>query len=249
MLLDGRDLGGARGAHARAQLGLARTWQSGELFDDLLVEENLAVAQERSPAWRIAFRSRTDQRAIEETLALFDLGWAAKAQPRRPARRAIASSSASRARSPARPRVLMLDEPAAGLDTAESEALGAHLRAIADGGQSTLLIDHDMGLVLSICDRVVVLEFGEVIADGAPETVRAGPARDRRLPRRRRGGARRSPIPAAPGCNRGGARMSEAASSPGSSGASERPPRRAGARDPRASAPATTTSRCCAACR
>ncbi len=69
----------------------------------------------------------------------------------------------------------MLDEPAAGLDTAESEALGAHLRAIADDGQSTLLIDHDMGLVLSICDRVVVLEFGEVIADGSPESVRRDP--------------------------------------------------------------------------
>ena len=69
----------------------------------------------------------------------------------------------------------MLDEPAAGLDTSESEALGAHLRAVADGGQSTLLIDHDMGLVLSICDRVVVLEFGEVIADGPPDTVRRDP--------------------------------------------------------------------------
>jgi branched-chain amino acid transport system ATP-binding protein len=75
----------------------------------------------------------------------------------------------------ARPRLLLLDEPAAGLDTRESEELGAHLRAIADSGQSTLLIDHDMGLVLSICDRVVVLEFGEVIADGAPDSVRNDP--------------------------------------------------------------------------
>jgi ABC-type branched-subunit amino acid transport system ATPase component len=49
------------------------------------------------------------------------------------------------------------------------------LRAIADGGQSTLLIDHDMGLVLSICDRVLVLEFGKVIADGPPESVRRDP--------------------------------------------------------------------------
>ena len=63
VLLDGRELGGLQ-AHRRAQLGLARTWQSGELFDDLLVEENLAVAQERSPAWRIAFRTRTDEQAI-----------------------------------------------------------------------------------------------------------------------------------------------------------------------------------------
>ena len=70
------------------------------------------------------------------------------------------------------PRVLCLDEPGAGLDSRESEELGRALRALADGGQSTLLIDHDMGLVLGICDRVVVLEFGRVIADGPPEVVR-----------------------------------------------------------------------------
>ncbi|MBO0788935.1 MAG: ABC transporter ATP-binding protein, partial [Actinobacteria bacterium] len=72
-------------------------------------------------------------------------------------------------------RLLCLDEPAAGLDTRESEELGRCLRALADRGQSTLLIDHDMGLVLSICDRVVVLEFGRVIADGEPESVRQDP--------------------------------------------------------------------------
>ena len=74
------------------------------------------------------------------------------------------------------PRLLCLDEPAAGMDTRESEALGRRLRELADQGQSTLLIDHDMGLVLGICDRVVVLEFGRVIADGAPEAVRRDPA-------------------------------------------------------------------------
>jgi branched-chain amino acid transport system ATP-binding protein len=68
-----------------------------------------------------------------------------------------------------------LDEPAAGLDTNESRQLGARLRELADQGQSTLLIDHDMGLVLSICDRVVVLEFGKVIADDVPDVVRRDP--------------------------------------------------------------------------
>ncbi|MGH2888510.1 MAG: ABC transporter ATP-binding protein, partial [Solirubrobacteraceae bacterium] len=58
----------------------------------------------------------------------------------------------------------------------ESLALGEQLRALADAGQSTLLIDHDMGLVLGICDRVVVLEFGRVIADGPPDQVRGDPA-------------------------------------------------------------------------
>ncbi len=70
------------------------------------------------------------------------------------------------------PRLLCLDEPAAGLDTRESEDLGQRLRQIADAGTTTLLIDHDMGLVMNICDRIVVLEFGKVIAAGAPDEVR-----------------------------------------------------------------------------
>jgi len=72
-------------------------------------------------------------------------------------------------------RLVCLDEPAAGLGVRASEELGRRLRALADSGQPILLIDHDMGLVLSICDRVVVLEFGRVIADGAPGEVRRDP--------------------------------------------------------------------------
>jgi branched-chain amino acid transport system ATP-binding protein len=173
VLLDGRDVASLP-AHERARRGLARTWQSGELFDDLLVEENLMVAQERSAAWRVAFRSRADQQAIDETLALFDLGWAAKANPADLSQGYRKLIGVARALA-ARPRLLMLDEPAAGLDTRESEVLGARLRSVADAGQSTLLIDHDMGLVLSICDRVLVLEFGELIAEGAPDDVRRDP--------------------------------------------------------------------------
>jgi branched-chain amino acid transport system ATP-binding protein len=75
----------------------------------------------------------------------------------------------------ASPRLLCLDEPAAGLDTGESGELGVTLRRLADQGQSMLLIEHDMGLVLGICDRVVVLEFGRVIAEGTPEEVRRNP--------------------------------------------------------------------------
>jgi branched-chain amino acid transport system permease protein len=174
VLLDGADISSLP-AHTRARRGLARTWQSGELFDDLLVEENLAVAQDRSPAWRVALRTRTDQRAIDETLALFDLAWAAKANPADLSQGHRKLVGVARALA-ARPRLLMLDEPAAGLDTHESETLGAHLRALADAGQSTLLIDHDMSLVLSICDRVIVLEFGELIAAGAPEAVQRDPS-------------------------------------------------------------------------
>ncbi len=73
----------------------------------------------------------------------------------------------------ARPTLLCLDEPGAGLDARESIAFGGHLREIVDRGTPILLIDHDMGLVLGISDRVVVLEFGKVIAVGTPSDVRA----------------------------------------------------------------------------
>jgi branched-chain amino acid transport system ATP-binding protein len=73
------------------------------------------------------------------------------------------------------PRLLCLDEPAAGLDTGESEELGRQLRGLADRGHSMLLIDHDMGFVLSVCDRLYVLEFGKLIATGPPDAVRKDP--------------------------------------------------------------------------
>jgi branched-chain amino acid transport system ATP-binding protein len=75
----------------------------------------------------------------------------------------------------AEPRLLCLDEPAAGLDTREGEELGRRLRGVVDAGTSMLLVDHDMGLVLGISDYVVVLEFGKVIAQGTPEVVRRDP--------------------------------------------------------------------------
>jgi branched-chain amino acid transport system ATP-binding protein len=72
----------------------------------------------------------------------------------------------------AEPRVICLDEPAAGLDVQESSELAQRLRRVVDAGTSMLLIDHDMGLVLGISDEVVVLEFGTVIARGSPDAVR-----------------------------------------------------------------------------
>ena len=165
VLLDGRDLGGAAGARARAARARAHLAERRAVRRPARRGEPRRRPGALRRPGRIAFRTRTDQRAIDETLALFDLGWAAKASPADLSQGHRKLVGVARALA-ARPRLLMLDEPAAGLDTRESEALGAHLRAIADGGQSTLLIDHDMGLVLSICDRVVVLEFGEVIADG-----------------------------------------------------------------------------------
>jgi len=72
--------------------------------------------------------------------------------------------------------VLLLDEPCSGLDDSESEALGALLRGLAQEGRSILLVEHDTDLVLKICDHIYVLDFGEIIASGSPEVIRADPA-------------------------------------------------------------------------
>jgi ABC-type branched-subunit amino acid transport system ATPase component len=68
-----------------------------------------------------------------------------------------------------------MDEPAAGLDNAESAELGRRLREIVDAGVTVLLVDHDMNLVLDVCDRIHVLDFGETIAEGTPDEVRSDP--------------------------------------------------------------------------
>jgi ABC-type branched-subunit amino acid transport system ATPase component len=75
-----------------------------------------------------------------------------------------------------RPKLLLLDEPAAGLDSRESQALGQRLRALLDMGIAILLVDHDLELVMGVCDRVIVLDRGSLIADGAPGEVRNDPA-------------------------------------------------------------------------
>ena len=157
--LSGSDIGGLP-AYERARRGLGRTWQSTELFDDLDVRENLTVAARDGSAAR--------------ALALVGMGWAAEAMPADLSMGQRKLVGVARALA-AKPRLLCLDEPAAGLDTRESAELGARLRALADQGQSMLLIEHDMGLVLGICDRVIVLEFGRVIAEGLPNVVRQDP--------------------------------------------------------------------------
>jgi len=172
--LDGHDLTGLP-PHARSRLGLARTWQSIELFEDLSVRENLRVAGHHPSVWRMLKESvsapRADDAEVAAVLELLGLEPVADELPSDLSQGQRKLVGIARALV-AGPRLVCLDEPAAGLDTDESAELGRRLRKLADGGQAMLLVDHDMGLVLGICDEVVVLEFGEVIAQGEPDLVR-----------------------------------------------------------------------------
>jgi ABC-type branched-subunit amino acid transport system ATPase component len=171
------ELGGVRldgvPAHGRRRLGLARTWQSGELFTDLTLAENLAVSVERAGLRGVLAdlgRRRRPDPSIERALALVGLAELADRRPDELPLGRQKLAGVARALVGAT-RVLLLDEPAAGLDTEESAEFGRELRRIAGSGPGVLLIDHDMTLVLDVCDRVYVLDFGRVIAVGTPREV------------------------------------------------------------------------------
>lgn len=162
--------------HAVARKGLVRTFQSVELFDDLTVLENMQVAAEQPTLWdgiRDLLVPSTAKHAD-------DVAWAADicelgdVLGRYPAelshgQRKLAGVARALAK---RPRVVLMDEPAAGLDTDESVAFGRRLRSLPGHGVSVLLVDHDMELVLGVCDRILVLDFGKVIGEGTPDEIR-----------------------------------------------------------------------------
>ncbi|MCW2800823.1 MAG: transporter related protein [Aeromicrobium sp.] len=165
----------------RSRAGLTRSFQSLELFDDLTVEENLLVASDRHDLRAYVtdlirpgrpIMSDTFAAAVDELHLAHLLG-------RRPdglshgERRLVAIARAVAGR----PSVLLLDEPAAGLDENESAELGHLVRRLADDwGIAVLLIEHDVPMVLRTADRVVVLDFGRVIAEGAPEEIKTDAA-------------------------------------------------------------------------
>jgi len=164
-------------AHRRARQGLARTFQRPELFGRLSVRDNLMAGWEASRGWGVMRRgaeavgwARVD--ATLDRMGLTQLsGRSADGLPTGQARlvelaRALVTE----------PRVLLVDEPGAGLDPEETALLGEHLRSlVADDGLAVVLVEHDMSLVMQICDRVTVLESGRRIADGTPEQVRRDP--------------------------------------------------------------------------
>jgi branched-chain amino acid transport system ATP-binding protein len=162
--------------HDRARRGLVRGFQTVELFDDLDVHGNLLVAADRVTVWgalrdlvaprRVSSADRLD-RAVELVGIghLLDRGTDELSEGERKLVGLCRSLVAG-------PRVLLLDEPAAGLDTAESRRLGERLRAIVETGTTVLLVDHDMDLVLTVCDRVHVIDGGRHIASGTPDEVR-----------------------------------------------------------------------------
>ncbi len=148
-------------AHERQRRGLARTFQALELFDSLAVAENLAVVAR--PTAGSADAGRLGLAAIADRLP---------ATLSHDERAAVALGRALAAT----PKVLLLDEPAAGLDPADRRELAARIRRIAGRGVAVLLVDHDVQLVFDVCDRVLVLDGGRIVARGLPAQVRADPA-------------------------------------------------------------------------
>ena len=176
-LFNGEDIGELK-PHERAQRGLVRTFQSLELFEDLSVKDNLLVAGYDTRWYSflldMIYMPRKDQKVeeqIEWALDIMGLNDVADAMPSdlSHGRRKLVGVARALAASP---KLILLDEPAAGLDTAESQILGGHLREFLDHDMSVFLIDHDMGLVLSVCDYIYVLDFGKIIAEGTPQEIR-----------------------------------------------------------------------------
>ena len=176
-VFNGEDIGLLK-PHERAQKGLVRTFQSLELFEDLSVRDNLLVAGYDTKWYSflldMIYMPRKDQEVeeqIEWAIEIMGLNDVADAMPSdlSHGRRKLVGVARALAASP---DLILLDEPAAGLDTAESQILGGHLREFLDHDMSVFLIDHDMGLVLSVCDYIYVLDFGKIIAEGTPQEIR-----------------------------------------------------------------------------
>jgi branched-chain amino acid transport system ATP-binding protein len=184
VLLENESIG-RRQRHEITRLGIARTFQNIRLFGEMTALENVMVgtdARHRTsvPGAILRFpRHYAEERAgVEKAMALLEfVGIADRAaekarnlpygyQRRLEIARALATE----------PKLLCLDEPAAGFNPAEKEELVALIRRIREDGYTVLVIEHDMRVVMGVTDRIVVLEFGRKIADGVPDAIREDPA-------------------------------------------------------------------------
>lgn len=180
---DGHELTGLR-PHKRTALGLSRTFQNLRLFPSLSAEENvMAGAHCRTKANLFASMLHLPSQVREEQevrsqarfwLDFVGLGGDARRQAKnlpygQQRRLEIARAMATQ------PKTILLDEPAAGLNPAEKVAMMELFRKIRDYGVTPLLIDHDMAMVMNVCERLIVLDHGEKLAEGTPDQVRDNP--------------------------------------------------------------------------
>jgi branched-chain amino acid transport system ATP-binding protein len=174
---DGADMTG-RAPYRLARAGIARTFQSVELFGDLNVRENLLVAAETPSvlgALAGVFKpAGPSPEAVDWAIEVTRIADIAERYPDEISHGQRKVVGVARALA-TRPKLLLLDEPAAGLDTEETRELGERLRGLTARGVTQLLIDHDMGLVLEVCDVVAVIDFGKLIAFGTPAQIRTNP--------------------------------------------------------------------------
>ena len=166
VLLEGRDVT-RWSAHRRGRHGLARTFQHSHSFGGLSVRENVEVA-----ALGVGASLRQAAKRADELLAL--LGLTAYAAQRASSvahgderRLGVARALATE------PRFVLMDEPAAGLSEAEVPRFATAVRTVQEHGAGVLLVDHNVALVLEVCDRVYVLDQGATLAEGTPEEIRS----------------------------------------------------------------------------
>jgi ABC-type branched-subunit amino acid transport system ATPase component/ABC-type branched-subunit amino acid transport system permease subunit len=172
--LDGHSLVGLR-SHQRIRAGLGRTFQGIELYEDMSVAENVLVGETASRSGRAkALRSAEVAPELDdvyELLGLEDVRDRPVGELSQGYRQLVSIARALAGR----PRVVLLDEPAGGLDSTESEWLGERIHRVRSSGVSVLLVDHDMSLVLGVCDVIHVLDVGRLIASGTPAQIQTDP--------------------------------------------------------------------------
>ncbi|MDU8913299.1 ABC transporter ATP-binding protein [Aestuariicoccus sp. MJ-SS9] len=177
--LDGWDLT-AMPQHARTARGVARTFQNIRLFGNLTVAQNLWVAQNGHEQRRQHFLSRWFKPGGEHSADVDELLQFSRLYSKRDVLAGNLSFGEMRRLEMARalasdPRVLLLDEPAAGASLEDAELLAERIRAVRDRGVTVLLIEHMMELVMGITDRIAVLNFGQKIAEGSPREIQDDP--------------------------------------------------------------------------